>query len=318
MAAEAFGVEERRAEPVFGKAGLGARDGRWIFGEGYGARHQRFPVGQDEVRQTDGGEQTFRNAGGKVAPLLGDDRQAGPELVGGRGVAVIGGGVEAEIGCLEAGDVGRIIAFRREMDALCRNPAPLQRGEDVLARERTVDHDPEHGAGRAAQDLRPGLKGLQGNLALGVEAREDEAIGGQPQIVTRRSGGKDAMHRIVRLVAFRQAADLLVIVRLRGGRQHDRIADDIVEIDADRGAGKAEPGDLHRCGAVIQNAAARAACEALEVDQDVDAVAPDRFRGFRIAHRADRHDLSPAVAPAGVEADEALRRVAVEHRLDAA
>src|SRR5204863_6229927 len=96
-----------------------------------------------------------------------------------------------------------------------------------------------------------------------------------------------------RLITMRQTNDLLGIVAIVLRRNDVRIGNEVVDPGCAHRAWIAEPVDLDRRGSMGRDARAVTGGIALEIDEDLDALAVDALRCFVIRKR---RDIDEAVA----------------------
>ena len=116
----------------------------------------------------------------------------------------------------------------------------------------------------------------------GVEAAEYESVVGQAEIGAAAAVARNPALAVVGLIAG-QAQHFLGIENLLAARDDRLVGDQIVMIGRAHRRGIAEPVDLHWRGPEREDARACEFGVAVEIDENVDAVARDRERRLEVA-----------------------------------
>ena len=142
-------------------------------------------------------------------------------------MSVAGIGIQRKIGALHPAYVLRVIYVLREYEAAAIN---AERGEAIgqIGFHRVpFCEKPKQAARRAAKNLSPEIHHLGRHFSLAVERGEYEGIVRQSRLRPRERHRLWPARRIIRLIRFRQPAELLVKVRLGRLRKDDVVADDV-------------------------------------------------------------------------------------------
>ncbi len=270
MAAKTVAVEQRAGGTIVGELAPHRRQECRLRGE---LERQRLVICEavrHQVRQASGLEHAGSDPAGKGVAGAGDDRQPGKQGVTRCRVRVVGQRVEKQIRGALAGemilDADRV---GRENDPVRRHAA--RRGEAAQIGLRHVVHigEPQHTAWKARQQAHPDVEHRRGDLVALIEAAEDEASVGQPELAAGRCLRGNAPGRVVRVVAARHVHDPFGKEGLLVERQRVRVGEDVVDERRPGRSRKSEIADLDGCGAIGEDVGPATAGEPVEIDGDV-------------------------------------------------
>ncbi len=260
------------AHPVQrGRVGRQQPCGLFVFGERV----------RDQLGQPQGVQQTAGVAAGEDVAGAGQQRQPGRERVAGDGAGAVGQGVEEQVGggkpCPIFGQgkgCGKLQPGG--IDAACSGLAAKIGGGGGVGRV-----EPQHAAGHRRQQANPYAEYFRRDLVAVAEAAEHEACRWQSASGARWCG--EVRREIDRQETPWQVHDLLGVIGLLMHRQGEGIGDDVVDGVTAHGAGVAKPVHLHRRRPARHDSRPLAGGEAVQIDQDVDAVIADARRRVGIA-----------------------------------
>src|SRR6266705_298494 len=163
-------------------------------------------VSHREFIETDSVQQTRAQAGREVLSRKGDDRNSRPQRVGPGRVRIPATSVEKQIGEALACEMRRVLAMRREDEALRIDSRPAGVAPQVCFTATLLQ--PQHAVRHRVEYAHPRSKCCGIYFFVPVKAAEDKAAAGQPFV---RAGGRWCDRETsmrCRRVAMRQPNDL--------------------------------------------------------------------------------------------------------------
>ena len=227
-------------------------------------------------------QETGRHAADETVAATGHQRYANPQGIAGSGVGVDRQGVEKEV---RQSDSGQIVfrPHRPGENQATRIDAASQRFTAKIGLGRfAIRQLPQHAARCARQQTAPHIKHLGPDLVGLIKAAKDEAGLGQPDIGAAWHG-RDRTKPIIGLIGIGQPGESLGELIGLFRRQDDRIDDGVIDEGCTHRGRKAEIGHLDRGGPHRHDAGARIQCEALQIDQHIDAIGTNPLGGFAVA-----------------------------------
>lgn len=195
-------------------------------------------------------------------------------------------GVEEEIGQREARQVPRLRSVGGEDQAPALDPRRLGRPPQIVAHDRRIGPQPQHGLRDPAQDLHPPREHHRLDLVGAVEAAEDAAARRQPANLAHGRCRVDRLPVVGDVIGVGHERQGFAVERgLVGWRDH-RVGDGVVdEVGADA-TREADVGDDDRRrpqGAHLEPVLVGVA---VELDEEIDAVGVDLPRDGGVGEAA--------------------------------
>ncbi len=226
---------------------------------------------RDQFGHADRREQARRNSSCEGRARRGDDRHAHEQRIARRGVRVAGQRVEEQVRESEPREmIVEVGKERREHQATRADALFLSFDHEVAARGVVGLGEPQHAAVDGLEQPHPHREDLRCEFVAVVEAAEDDARFRQARFRAAERPIGHSPSCVAGHVRVGQIDNLLAVVTLLSLGDHDRIGEDVVDVGRGHCAGKAEIVHLHRRRPEREDALARIAGQAHQVDGDVD------------------------------------------------
>ena len=207
----------------------------------------------------------------------GEQRQARPKRVAGRGMGVVGQGIEKQIGQGQPRQMPVERRVRGKDQAITCHAVTFRFRPQMRRPCAVAFHQPQHAAIDRFQDPHPQGEHVGREFVALVEIAEDEVLRRQAMFAADGAAFGNGAPVVIDLIAVRQPDHLFgVEFPLRFG-DHNPVGEDVIDIGRAQRAGKTKIINLDGRGPLGEYTHPLLAEIAIEIDQDVDLLLEDQF-----------------------------------------
>ncbi len=220
-----------------------------------------------------------------------DHRDACPKHIARCDVTGVNPGIECQIGESCARHVFRFRDATRKDEAVFRNTTCGGFAAQVVLGEGVILQEPQNTAVDVPHDRAPGVKDVGRNFESLVEGAVDDRVFRQVMIGAARFGLRDRLRVVGNQIAMRQICGGFAVIVRAVDRRHCPVGEHIVYVVGAVGTGKADIGDLDRCGTKRHDFEAVSSNLATQIDENVDPVVDNSLCGRFVADLAQVHEV---------------------------